>query len=411
GNGLRRLVDRGLDGGNLGGRGLDGIRELGAGLCFSLGLRHGLGPGRRGLDRGRGDGRFGFGGRGRQEREVGARIVLLGHLGRDDSIRWLICDALRRDAVRTVDRQARDDQLDGRQVRGRPGLGRDGLRLERRARRERRLEDVAAEGRRAGQAATLGLVPAVAARVLATVHAEVERRVERVQLLGRRLPLLVAPSGGHRLVHRRVVAEDVVLEALRQGLELPEAAGLSGRARLERVARSAALAEGLGEDLGHSCPRCAVDRSDGDGGPNGPRVYRTLSSAPPSQVRAAGGRWSRERAPKVQTAVQIAVLPQTSAGPVISGPSVRLRPRMGPLAAVERFLERLFERQTARLFKTAIRPIQVQRRLERAMEGSRVRDGSRTLVPYRFTVRMTPDDLAAVRALAHAPAANLADGP
>jgi hypothetical protein len=83
---------------------------------------------------------------------------------------------------------------------------------------------------------------------------------------------------------------------------------------------------------------------------------------------------------------------------------------MGPLAAVERFLERLFERQTARLFKTAIRPIQVQRRLERAMEGSRVRDGSRTFVPYRFTVRMTPDDLTAVRAMAPSLAADLADG-
>src|SRR6267142_1295583 len=93
----------------------------------------------------------------------------------------------------------------------------------------------------------------------------------------------------------------------------------------------------------------------------------------------------------------LAVVPRSA---VISGPSARLRPRMGPLAAVERFLERLFERQTARLFKTAIRPIQVQRRLERAMEGSRVRDGSRTLVPHRFTVRMTPDDLDAVRAMA-----------
>jgi hypothetical protein len=82
---------------------------------------------------------------------------------------------------------------------------------------------------------------------------------------------------------------------------------------------------------------------------------------------------------------------------------------MGPLAAVERFLERLFERQTARLFKTAIHPIQIQRRLERAMEGSRVRDGSRTLVPHRFTVRLTPDDLAAVRGSAPSLAADLAD--
>jgi hypothetical protein len=83
---------------------------------------------------------------------------------------------------------------------------------------------------------------------------------------------------------------------------------------------------------------------------------------------------------------------------------------MGPLAAVERFLERLFERQAARLFKTAIRPIQVQRRLERAMEGSRVRDGARMLVPHRFTVRLAPNDLAALRSAAPSLAADLADG-
>ncbi len=82
---------------------------------------------------------------------------------------------------------------------------------------------------------------------------------------------------------------------------------------------------------------------------------------------------------------------------------------MGPLAAVERFLERLFERQTARLFKTAIRPLQVQRRLERAMEEHRVRDGSRTIVPHRFTVRLTPPELTAVRAAAPSLAADLAD--
>jgi hypothetical protein len=83
---------------------------------------------------------------------------------------------------------------------------------------------------------------------------------------------------------------------------------------------------------------------------------------------------------------------------------------MGPLAAVERFLERLFERQSARLFRTAIRPVQVQRRLERAMEGDRVRDGVRTIVPHRFVVRLHPDDLAALRSAAPGLAAALADG-
>jgi hypothetical protein len=82
---------------------------------------------------------------------------------------------------------------------------------------------------------------------------------------------------------------------------------------------------------------------------------------------------------------------------------------MGPLAAVERFLERLFERQSARLFRTAIRPVQVQRRLERSMEEGRTRDGIRTVVPHRFVVRLHPDDLAAIRAAAPQLASMLAD--
>jgi hypothetical protein len=83
---------------------------------------------------------------------------------------------------------------------------------------------------------------------------------------------------------------------------------------------------------------------------------------------------------------------------------------MGPLAAVERFLERLFERQSARLFRTAIRPVQVQRRLERAMEGDRTRDGARTVVPHRFVIRLNPVDLTALRATAPQLASTLADG-
>ncbi len=83
---------------------------------------------------------------------------------------------------------------------------------------------------------------------------------------------------------------------------------------------------------------------------------------------------------------------------------------MGPLAAVERFLERLFERQSARLFHTSIRPVQVQRRLERAMEGDRSRDGARTIVPHRFVIRMHPDELASLRAASPDLAATFADG-
>jgi hypothetical protein len=82
---------------------------------------------------------------------------------------------------------------------------------------------------------------------------------------------------------------------------------------------------------------------------------------------------------------------------------------MGPLAAVERFLERLFERQSARLFRTAIQPVQVQRRLERSMEEGRTRDGARTVVPHRFVIRLQPDDLAGLRARAPQLASTLAD--
>jgi hypothetical protein len=83
---------------------------------------------------------------------------------------------------------------------------------------------------------------------------------------------------------------------------------------------------------------------------------------------------------------------------------------MGPLAAVERFLERLFERQSARLFRTGIRPVVVLRRLERAMEEARARDAGRTVVPHRFVVRLSPDDVTALRATEPDLAAFLADG-
>src|SRR5215218_7255153 len=96
--------------------------------------------------------------------------------------------------------------------------------------------------------------------------------------------------------------------------------------------------------------------------------------------------------------------------PAIAGPSARLGRVMGALAAVERFLERLFERQTARLFRTAIRPVQVQRRLERQMESNRTRDGSRTIVPHGFVVRIHPDELRALLGSSPDLAADLADG-
>lgn len=63
------------------------------------------------------------------------------------------------------------------------------------------------------------------------------------------------------------------------------------------------------------------------------------------------------------------------------------------MSRVERFIERLVERPSARLFRTRLQPIQVLRRIERAMEAGRDADGTRSLVPDRFTVRLHPDDL------------------
>src|SRR6478752_1054740 len=66
---------------------------------------------------------------------------------------------------------------------------------------------------------------------------------------------------------------------------------------------------------------------------------------------------------------------------------------MPPLTAIERFFERLFERPSARLFRTRMQPVQLQRRIERAMEAERLAASDRTLVPNRFVVRLNPEDL------------------
>jgi hypothetical protein len=79
------------------------------------------------------------------------------------------------------------------------------------------------------------------------------------------------------------------------------------------------------------------------------------------------------------------------------------------MAAIERFFERLFERQTARLFRTKLQPIQLQRRVERAMESERVRDGDRTFVPNRYAIHLAPADLDALRETHPSLAADLAD--
>jgi hypothetical protein len=71
---------------------------------------------------------------------------------------------------------------------------------------------------------------------------------------------------------------------------------------------------------------------------------------------------------------------------------------MPVLADLERLLERVFERSTARLFRAHPQVVQIERRVERAMERARVTHGNRTTVPARYRVRLHPDDLADVAA-------------
>jgi hypothetical protein len=64
------------------------------------------------------------------------------------------------------------------------------------------------------------------------------------------------------------------------------------------------------------------------------------------------------------------------------------------MSRVERFFERLVERPSARLFRTRLQPLQILRRIERAMEAERGAEGRHGLVPDQFTVRLHPEDLA-----------------
>lgn len=83
---------------------------------------------------------------------------------------------------------------------------------------------------------------------------------------------------------------------------------------------------------------------------------------------------------------------------------------MPPLTAIERFFERLFERPSARLFRARLQPVQLQRRIERAMEGERLTTSDRTLVPNRFVVHLHPTDLAEFGDMTGTLASELADG-
>lgn len=67
------------------------------------------------------------------------------------------------------------------------------------------------------------------------------------------------------------------------------------------------------------------------------------------------------------------------------------------IAALERRLERLFERPAARLFPAPMAPLQLQRRLERALEVERVVGAARVYAPDEYSVHLNPADLASLR--------------
>ncbi|MFI5226521.1 MAG: FhaA domain-containing protein [Candidatus Limnocylindrales bacterium] len=83
---------------------------------------------------------------------------------------------------------------------------------------------------------------------------------------------------------------------------------------------------------------------------------------------------------------------------------------MRPFATIERLIERLVERPSARLFRTRVQPVQLQRRLERTMETGRRSSFSGVSVPDHFIIRLHPDDLAPLLPDADSLTTQLADG-
>lgn len=82
----------------------------------------------------------------------------------------------------------------------------------------------------------------------------------------------------------------------------------------------------------------------------------------------------------------------------------------GPLTAVERFFERLFERPAARLFQEPVERVQIQRGIERAIEAERVVRERRAFAPTHYRVLLNSADAAALEADMSALTRDLAEG-
>lgn len=72
---------------------------------------------------------------------------------------------------------------------------------------------------------------------------------------------------------------------------------------------------------------------------------------------------------------------------------------MRPLAALERFLERVFERPPARLLGARLEPVTLVRRLERTIDEERRAGLDGLVAPTRFAVAVNPADAAALASM------------
>src|SRR4051812_21570280 len=70
----------------------------------------------------------------------------------------------------------------------------------------------------------------------------------------------------------------------------------------------------------------------------------------------------------------------------------------GPLTAVERFFERLFERPAQRIFQPQVDVVQIERALERVMENERQVHARKSYVPTSYRVLLNDDDATALNA-------------
>src|SRR3954453_12356214 len=118
-----------------------------------------------------------------------------------------------------------------------------------------------------------------------------------------------------------------------------------------------------------------MDTLDGAAGERTQSI-RTPLPPPCTRSTSVSRRWSRAPPPGLTGTLKDELLDS--------------RPAMALLADVERFLERLFERSSARVFRTRMQPVQLERRIERAMELGRIVERDRTRVPERLRVRMHP---------------------